>query len=354
MKQPFLILSFLAFFFFSCGKNTEENRQRERQTAEVTDQSTPVKAVRLDYSDFTRDLIANGTVSAQRRADLRFSVSERITVIHVKNGDQVQRGQKIAELDRFRLEKSLLQARDNFERAKLDLQDVLIGQGFVLRDTAEIPAEVMTLAKIRSNYEQSRINYLLAQENLNNSVLTAPFSGVVANLFSGVYNQSAVGEIFCTIIDNQQLNVDFNILETELPFVRRGDRVLVSPFAINDFTVEGRITEINPVVDRNGLVRVRASLQAGNKLYEGMNVRVLIQQKIDRQLVIPKNALLLRNNREVVFTLNNNRAHWVYVETGLENSFGFVVLDGLQVGDSIIFEGNINLAHESRVALIND
>jgi RND family efflux transporter, MFP subunit len=352
--QKTIILFSLILIFSSCKENEKENKSSEenRSATEVVDKSTPVKVMRLKYSDFTHDLIANGTVSAQQKVDLRFQTSEPIAAIYVKNGDRVQKGKKIAELDRFKLENSLLLAKDNFERAKLELQDVLIGQGYVLRDSASIPEEVMTLAKIRSNYDQSRINFRLAEENLKNAVLKAPFSGVVANLFSKVHNYPNSGDVFCTLIDNQQLDVDFNILEIELPFIRKGDAVRISPYAVNDFTAEGRVTEINPVVDKNGMVRVKASSQANSKLYEGMNVRVLIQQTMDKQLVIPKEALVLRNNRQVVFTLKNNQANWVYVETGLENSYGYVITDNsLQPGDSVIYDGNINLAHESRVTV---
>lgn len=48
--------------------------------------------------------------------------------IYVKNGDRVQRGQKLAELDKFRLSNKLAQAKDGLEKARLELQDVLIGQ----------------------------------------------------------------------------------------------------------------------------------------------------------------------------------------------------------------------------------
>ncbi|MDR2683363.1 MAG: efflux RND transporter periplasmic adaptor subunit, partial [Dysgonamonadaceae bacterium] len=107
-----------------------------------------------------------------------------------------------------------------------------------------------------------------------------------------------------------------------------------------------------PLVDKNGMVRVKAALQsAGNRLYDGMNVKIRIQRSLGRQLVIPKEALVLRTNRKVVFTLQNSKALWVYVETGWENSTGYVVTNGLHVGDSVIYEGNIHLAHESPVIL---
>ena len=88
-----------------------------------------------------------------------------------------------------------------------------------------------------------------------------------------------------------------------------------------------------------------------NRLYDGMNVKVQLQRSLGRQLVIPKEALVLRTNKKVVFTLKNGFAQWVYVETGLENSTGYVVTEGLAAGDSVIYEGNVNLAHEAPVKL---
>jgi RND family efflux transporter MFP subunit len=239
------------------------------------------------------------------------------------------------------------------ERAKLELLNELINLGYSLSDTLKIPPEVMKIAKIKSNYLQSQNNYTTAEYNLKAATLQAPFSGVVANLTVKEFNQPG-GEAFCTIIDNRSPEVVFNILENELPLLNVNDKVIVSPFSQATYTVEGRITEINPLIDKNGMVRIKAVINnKDNKFYEGMNVKVRVQRLLGKQLVIPKSALVLRTNRKVVFALANNRARWVYVETAQENSDSYVVTDGLHVGDSIIYEGNINLAHESRVVLDN-
>lgn len=127
---------------------------------------------------------------------------------------------------------------------------------------------------------------------------------------------------------------------------------MVSPFSGNENVCRGNIREINPVVDKNGMVAVKAVLDnASFKLYDGMNVRVRVQRATDKQLMIPKSALVLRNNRKVVFTCKNGLAQWVYVQTSLENSESYVVTEGLQEGDSVIYEGNINLAHESPISV---
>jgi membrane fusion protein (multidrug efflux system) len=352
MKKLFLCLC-LVLHLSSCADKTSEQANAEtHEQSEVIDKPTVVKVMELQMSDFHHDLIANGTVVSARVAELRFHSNENVVRIYVKNGDRVSKGQKIAELDRFRLKNAMLQAEDQLERARLELQDVLIGQGYSLSDSLRIPTEVMRIARVKSNFDQSQLNFHNADYQFKKSVLYAPFDGVVANLFSKEDNVASGSEPFCSIIDNQHPEVVFNILENEISIVSKGDKVQVSPYAINDYSVEGKVVEINPVVDKNGMVRVKASLRANTKLLDGMNVRVLIQQRISEQLVVPKDAVVLRTNKKVVFTLKNGRAYWNYVSTGLENSSGYVVTEGLQAGDSVIVDGNINLAHESPVMVL--
>ena len=352
MKKLIAII-WVSIFLFSCSSPKEEKDNDENEKKqEVVDKTAPVKVMKLSVAGFSHDLIANGTISSQRVAELRFQSSENIVAIYVKNGDRVSKGQKIAELDRFKLRSGFLQAKDNLERAKLELQDVLIGQGYTLKDSLKIPAEVMKIARVKSNYDQSMISYDMAEYNLKNAVLYAPFDGVVANLFAKEHNQPSGSAAFCSIIDNKHPEVEFKILENELPFVSSGDKVQVSPYSFSDFSTEGKISEVNPLIDKNGMLYVKAVLPASSKFVDGMNVRVLIKRHLSNQLVIPKDALVLRTNKKVVFTLKNGLAFWNYVSTGLENSTGYVITEGLQPGDSVIYEGNINLAHESPVTVL--
>lgn len=353
MKRLPIYISLIFFsFLIACSSNKGKENEEKGVSTVLPDEVPVVKIVELEYADFEQEIIANGTVHAGQKADLRFLTSEIVTGIYVKNGDKVKKGQKLAELDQFKLTNSMNHAKDALSRSRLELQDVLIGQGYSLNDSANIPKEVFSIARVKSNYDQSLNQYELADYNLKNSTLYAPFNGTVANLFTSEYNQSSTSEPFCTIIDNQNLEVVFMILENELPLVKSGDKVAVSPYAINDYHMQGSITEINPIVNKNGMVRVKAQVRgAADKLYDGMNVKVRIQQTLPNQLIIPKEALVLRTNKKVVFTYQNEQAIWNYVTTGLENSTNYIVLDGLKQGDKVIYEGNINLAHETPVKI---
>ena len=340
----------ICLFLLSCSSKKEKVEEGGVSTV-LPEEMSEVRVMRLELTDFNHETEGNGIVSARNKADLRFNSSEIIAEIYVKNGDRVTKGQKIAMLDQFKLKNALSKAKDDMGRADLELKNNLIGQGKFLNDSSQVTAEVMHIAELRSNYSSSILQYELAEYNLKNSTLYAPFDGIVANLFSKVYNLPDGSKPFCTIIDNLHPEIDFNVLESELPYLRVGDKISASPFSSNDYSFEGQIAEINPSVN-NGMVMVKAYINnPKNQLYDGMNVKIHHQRSLSKQLVIPKEALVLRTNRKVVFTLKNERAQWVYVETGLENSSSYVVTDGLNAGDSVIYEGNINLADQTPVKL---
>ena len=242
-----------------------------------------------------------------------------------------------------------MQAQNAFEQAKLDLQDVLIGQGYGNKPETEIPSDVMQLARTRSGYSQSLAAYELALSNEANASLKAPFSGTIANLPLKRFNKVSPSDIVCTIVGSQGMEATFSVLENELPLVHRGDKVVIAPYADITAVHEGIVTEINPIVDANGMVQVKAQVRGSERLFSGMNIKVSVRREMPGQLVVPKSSVVLRQGRQVVFTLQDDQAMWNYVQTGLENADTFTILEGLKEGDEVIVTGNVNLAHESKV-----
>ena len=214
----------------------------------------------------------------------------------------------------------------------------------------------MKIAKVKSGYDQSKSQYELAKREMEHATLTAPFDGVVANLFSKTFNPANTSEVFCTILDTRGMEAEFTVLENELAFIKKGDKVTVLPYA-GGSSFEGSVSEINPLVDANGMVKVKADVNGEGKLFSGMNVRVSVRRNLGEQLVIPKTAVVLRSGKQVVFTLKDGKSMWNYVNTGLENATEYIVSDksrkdvedGLLEGDTVIVTGNLNLAHEAEV-----
>jgi len=123
------------------------------------------------------------------------------------------------------------------------------------------------------------------------------------------------------------------------------------------FTLTWAVTEINPVIHENGMVEVKARISNKGNLLDGMQVKVSVKKSVPGQLVVPKEAVVLRQNQEVLFRYTNGIAYWTYVQTGLENSQHYTVIAHpdkgatLEAGDTVIISNNLNLAHESKVVL---
>ena len=86
-----------------------------------------------------------------------------------------------------------------------------------------------------------------------------------------------------------------------------------------------------------------------------MNVKVSIKETIINQLVVPKQAVVLRQNHEVLFRYTKGSAYWTYINVLYENENQYSVeaVEGatLEPGDTVIISNNLNLAHESEVEI---
>ena len=351
-----VILALLSLWIFSaCSEsNDKSNAQNDSISIIQPPKIAEVKVVKLEPKVFCHEIVSNGKMSAHDFADLRFADSDAtIDKIYVKNGDRVRKGQAIASLGRFKLENTLKQNINDLNKARLELADVLIGQGFDPEKLELVPAETMKLARLRSGMDQAETILAATKRDLEATTLTAPFDGVVANLFQKAHNRPDGAEPFCRILATGLMDVEFTVLESELAVIRPGDEVKVSAFASSD-SHTGRVTEINPVVDKDGLVKIRASVPGSSGLFDGMNVKVSVKRALDDKLIVPKSAVVLRTGKQVVFTHRNGKAMWNYVHTGLENMNEYVIDEGLQPDMEIIYDGNVNLAHEAPVKVISN
>jgi RND family efflux transporter MFP subunit len=230
------------------------------------------------------------------------------------------------------------------------MQNVLIGQGYDIKDSAIIAPHVWKIAADKSGLTEAKINFETAQYNYQNTTLRAPFNGVIANLKLKEHNMASVSDPFCRLIDNSVFNAEFQVMESELGNIALGQPVAVVPFSADSVSQLGNITEINPLIDDNGLVTVKAQIKnLHKKLFEGMNVRISIRKPCPDKLVVPKQAVLQRQGKEVVFTLENGRAIWNYVKTGDENTGYYTITEGLEPGMIVIISNNLNLGHDAEV-----
>lgn len=352
MKNCLIII--LLILFNHCSTNTGEADQNTGKL-NPTPERNPVDVIVLEKTDFSKELVSNGKLIAMNKSILRFRISEELEYLAFKNGDKVNKGQVIARLFRFNQEQELEKAELQMQEAEVEYQDVIAMSGYS-NGNRQIPENIEKSAKIRSGLFSAENNLETAQFNYNSTILKAPFSGVIANLKHKVHDVVSPGEEFCTLIDESAFEVKFSVLETELKEIGLGKEIKIIPF-VNDEIVYGKVCEINPVVEENGMITVKAGTKNPGTLMEGMNVEVLLETRVPDRLVVPKSAVVLRQNQEVLFVYKNGKAFWTYVQTEFENSNSYTVQahpdkgGTLTPGDTVIISGNLNLAHESEVVI---
>lgn len=341
---------------------TGDNSQNEESSDSKLKYSplvNEVTVVELKRQDFPMQLLSNGKLCASSKAPIFFREAGVVREICVRNGQRVSKGTVIAILEDNAQKSALESAGIELDRATLDLQDALVGLGYPVADQDKVPEDIMKMASIRSGYSAAKNSYEKARTALEHTVLKAPYSGMVADLKFKAWNTVSGAEPFCTVIGNDGFDVEFTILESEYPFVENGQRVRISQFGGQpDECVNGCITAINPSVDKNGQIGVRAHLAAGPRMLDGMNVRVAVDKILEKQLVVPKKAVVIRDGLEVLFRYNERgTADWVYVHTLKANADSYAVVANeeraatLNEGDLIIVSGNLNLADGSNVSL---
>lgn len=354
-----LLLSMSISMTAITGCTSDKTEMEKTGRLQYEPETNMVDVIRLEKGPFFRQLTANGKLQAHKKTAMYFDSQDIIVDIRAENGMSVDAGDTLALQDVSDELLELEAAEIALAKAELEYMDVLAGQGFGLADTASAPGHVKELAEIRSGYSAAMNSLHQAERAVENAVLRAPFRGKVADIEMQIYDKSPSGA-FCTLIDDSMFDVDFTVLESEYRFLKKGLSVTVKPFFGEPHVLTGVITGINPRIDENGQVAVRASVRNDGTLVDGMNVKVVVENRVEDMLVVPKSAVLIRDNLEVIFRYSKGRAQWTYVDVLMSNGDSHAVTANtdrdadLSAGDTVIVSGNLNLADGSEVVLRND
>lgn len=346
-KNKWLLIILSNAIIYSCQSPQASEQDKELKKLKYSEKIIEVSAKEINRTVFNCEVLSNGILTPVKKAKLVFNVNENITAVNAKNGEDVKQGQVLVQLNNFNQEIDLEKAKSQLLKSEIELKDILFAHSPNVSDTANINPRVLKTARSRSGYNDAVFSVREAEYNLSQTTLRAPFDGIISDLQVKENNYSGNYEFFAYVIDNKQMELDFGIMESELSMISLNAKIVIAPYAIPNKKFQGKITEINPVVDESGMIKVKAIIpNPDGVLLDGMNAEVIVKKEVSNQLVVPKEAVLLRQNRQMLFTLKNDSiAQWVYVKTGLENSSQFTITEGVSEGDIIIINNNFNLGH---------
>ena len=272
--QTYLCLC-LALFMSSCG-----NRQQEPNHAfEQAPQAVPAETREADTADadMTVSAVSKGIIKSMKDVSVYCNLlNEQVLRVNMKEGVQVHAGQVLVEQDEEELRTQLVQARNEFEQAKFQYEEILVGQGYKREHFNQVPENVIRQARVKSGYNIKEVSVQYAQRQLEKCQVKAPISGVVTNVKIYQYDKPQSSTPICHIIDIEHLKVVFYILGSERQRISIGHKVSITTIAYNKEFHLGTVSMISPEVDENGMIKIEAVIEDSVKLMPGMTAFVNI------------------------------------------------------------------------------
>jgi HlyD family secretion protein len=310
---------------------------------------TDVETRKVKYGSILSKVSATGALRAKAQVNLQAQVMGVVDKLPVKEGDWVNSGDVLLQLDRKSYEANLVLARVRFDQARSSHTRVesLYAGKLVASEAYEASRAGLDMAK--AQYDQ-------AQDQYDKTVIRAPISGTVAQLnieegeavMIGTMNYS--GTVLMVLADMSRMQAFIDVDEADVVSVALGQPASVFVDALPDTSFAGHVTSIAYMPTANVLsatqqtttFEVEVTLDStAPSLRPGMNVRAEITTaKLDSVLVIPVQASGRREVKgketETVFLVRDGKAVLTPIRTGKTSETEMEVIDGLKPGGEIV------------------
>jgi membrane fusion protein (multidrug efflux system) len=326
-----LIIAALALLKIYVWDKTEESTIPQRAGNQArTSGALPVNVYVAEETAMDNTIYSSGTIIPNEEVELRCEISGRLVNLNIQEGKYVQKGQLIAKLNDQDLRAQL--KKIEFEE---QLADQIEARQRKLLDIDAISKEEYDLAMNRVNTLGADRELLEVQ--LEKTEVRAPFSGYIGfkNISEGAYITPS--QSIATLVQSNPVKIDFAIPEKYASDISVGQEVVFAVDGTDDkFTA--KVIAIDPKVDEDlRTLRLRALANNGLGLLKpGMFVRVDVPLGSRESIMIPTEAVVPVLKGKIVYLYKKGKATETPIKTGLRNDRSIQVLEGMEVGDSVI------------------
>lgn len=364
-KQYILLLAPAVALLSACGG---KDKQAAAASAAALNAPTPVNVTEAKIENAVYYDSYEGTVSAINTVELRAEVSGFITGIFFKEGDVVQKGKPLYEIDRRKYQAAYDQAVANLASAQanlvksqkdVDRYNMLLKNDAVARQTVDQAAATYETSKSQVAVAKAAIES--AKTDLSYSIIRAPFTGRIGISQVRLGAQVTPGTtLLNTISSENPIAVNIVVDQRDLNrFYGLQSHPTDSTFKLqlpdgSTYNKSGRILTIDRGVNnQTGTVIVRIEYNNDkDMLKDGMSVvtKVLNEQS-GRRVLIPYKAVTEQMGEFFVFVSQDTIAKQHKVKLGQRVGSDIMVMSGIDAGDKVITEGFQRLRDGGKITL---
>jgi RND family efflux transporter MFP subunit len=320
-------------------------------------------------------LDASGYVVARRQATVSSKVTGKVVQVSIEEGQRVARDEVIGRLDDTNARAAVDQARAQRAQAEANLvaarvaldnavptfrrNEQQLAKAVISAQTFDTAKAVYDAARTgvdvaQRGVEVAAANLVYAERNLEDTVVRAPFAGIVTvknaqpgEMVSpvsagGGFTRTGIG----TIVDMESLEIEVDVSENFINRVHAEQPVTAHLNAYPDWSIPAHVIAIIPTADRaKATVKVRVGFDTRDeRILPEMGVRVAFLDgatrsaptessgNVQRALIVPTSAVQANGDTGVVYVLNDDRVERRSVRLGSRTSAGQIVLSGLTAG----------------------
>ena len=295
--------------------------------------------------------VITGSVQPERRADLRAEVSAVVLQVLKENGEAVKRGDVLVRLDETAIRDSLTSAEQAARSAgqALDQAERQLVRLTTLRASGMTSAQALDDAEVRRNSAQSdlaaaRSRAVLAQQQMQRTLVRAPFDGVVSERKVSAGDTAAVGKELLKVIDPGSMRFEGHVSADKISAVKVGQPVSFRVNGYGEQEFQGVVRRIDP--SANDVTRQVAVLvgfvNAIQPKVSGLYGEGRIDSDAKAALMLPEGALVKAGDKAYTWRLKDKTLTKVALVIGPRDprSGNYEVVKGLAAGERVMRNPN--------------
>ena len=316
--------------------------------AEQKVEAYPVKVEQVKPGTLNTNLEISGILSAANELMLMAETQGRVLRIYKQEGDWVNKGEAIAQVNDELMKAGMLVTEANYEKAEKDLERAL-----ALNDGGAITQQ--QLEGLQLNEKAAKAKYITSKKQVADALIKAPISGYINKLFLKEGGMIGATVPACELVNIRSLKMSVKVDENDVVKISKGQEVTIAAKSLDGEQLIGNITSVGAKADYalQYALEIMIPDNPNEQLKAGMVATATINFEDEEEAaIIPRRALVGSVKNPKVYILDGTQAHLRDFSIGNVNSDQIKVLDGIEIGETLVVSGQFNLQDKMEVKVV--